>query len=160
MHNLWTTVILPLMRSRRWAGGILALALILAAAGTRGARAQVAAWPTVGTVGPAFNTGFNYGGTPFSGIGGGYSYGAGYGIINYGAGYGIIDGQVGTGYQTAGGLYQQAYGESRPQTTVSLQPLGNVNNLTPGWGRRTRRARLRVSLRSVAPRTPPFDRDR
>ena len=114
--------------------------------------------------------GLGYGFTPFGGYGGsGYASGfgsnpfsvAGYGSVGgYGSspyGYGIGNGQVGSGYRSAGQLYNHAYQVGRPQTTTSFQPLYNIITSLPGWNAPAHRVRRRLHSRPSAPRTPPFD---
>jgi hypothetical protein len=97
-----------------------------------------------------------YGGNPFSTAG--YGSVGGYGISPYG--YGVQTGQVASGYQPAGSLYNSVYQAARPQTTVAFQPLYNAITALPGWNRSTHRTRRRLHSISNAPRPSnisPFD---
>jgi hypothetical protein len=72
-------------------------------------------------------------------------------------GYGIRTGQVGSGYQSAYGLYRQAYSAPRAQTTVALQPLYSAITSLPGWNGPTRRVRRRAHVSYSDPPIPRYD---
>jgi hypothetical protein len=131
------------MRISRWAGLIAVSALIVSAAGVQDAHGQFTSFAGVGqaSVGP---------GAVASGV-----YPAG----NLSLGYGIRNGNIGPGYQSVGGLYGQAYGVSRPQTTVALQPLYSAITSLPGWDGPSYRPHRRIRHRPIAPSTPSFDGD-
>ena len=122
------------MTSRRWFPWIAALLLVLAPADLRSASGQLAGYPSVSQLGAGFGTGAGYGTNALGGYGGGYS---------------IHTGQVGSGYGSTAGLYRQAYGVQRAQTTVALQPLYSAITSLPGWDGPTRRVRRRVRPRAV-----------
>jgi hypothetical protein len=117
-------------------------------------------------------------GFPTAGYGSGYGAAVSGGYGGYGGavassyGYGVRTGQVGSGYQSAGGLYPQVsyprvnYPQggysTRPQTTYSLGPLYSAITSVPGWygPSTTHRVRRRLhTTRPSAPRTPPFNHD-
>jgi hypothetical protein len=140
------------MSLRLWGTTVLVGLLILTTAACGPTRAQYGVsgsrpgYPFAGSYVAA------YGSNPFTGFG---SYSASF---PSGHGYGVGTGQVGAGYQSAGGLYQQAYQAARPQTTVALQPVYDVITSVPGWSGPRPRARRRVrTSRPSVPLTPPFD---
>jgi hypothetical protein len=154
------------MNSRRWNRPILILFFCVALAAAHSARAQygfaIAGNPSVSQLG------LGYGFTPFGGYDasgfGSNPFGvAGYGSVGgYGSspyGYGLGTGQIGSGYQSAGRLYNRAYQAARPQTTTDFQPLYNVITALPGWNAPAHRARRRLHVRPSASSTPPFDND-
>ena len=120
------------MTSRRWFRLIAALVLVLAPADLRGARGQLAGYPSIGQFGGGYGT------SALGGYGGGSS-----------VGYGIRTGQVGSGYGSTAGLYGQAYRVHRAQTTVALQPLYSAITSLPGWDGPTRRVHRRVRPRPL-----------
>jgi hypothetical protein len=156
------------MISQRWNKPISALSFCVVLAGADSARAQIgfatAGYPTVSQFG------LGYGFSPFGGYDdSGYASGfgsnpfgvAGYGSVGgYGAspyGYGVGTGQIGSGYQSANGLYNRAYQAARAQTTTDFQPLYNVITALPGWNAPAHRARRRLHARASVSSTPPFD---
>ena len=91
-----------------------------------------------------------YGANPYAGYA---SFGG-----SYSSGYGVRTGQIGSGYLSAGRLYQQGYQAARPLTTTNFQPLYSAITSVPGWyGPATSRPRRRLHSRPSVPRTPPFD---
>lgn len=123
------------MTARRRVMLTAALGLGLALAGPRGAHGQSGALGT-------------YGGNSFGNFG-----------VTPSFGYGIRTGQLGPGYQSAGGIYRPSYYANRPQTTIQLQPLFSAITSLPGWdGPTTRRVHRRVHTRAAGPRIPPYDR--
>jgi len=156
------------MSSGRWSTPIVIVGFCLALAAGGSARGQdglhgIPGYPSVSQFG------LGYGSTPFGGFGGhsataglgsnpfgtaGYGSIGGYGSSPYG--YGLRNGRIGSGYQPAGRLYNQAY-QSRPQTTLALQPLYDIITSVPGWSSRPHRARRRLYSQPSAPLTPAFD---
>jgi hypothetical protein len=122
-----------------------ALGLGLALTGPGGARGQFSAG---GSSFGQLNTGSVYGANTLGGIG--------YGPAR---GYGIRTGQIGPGYQSAGGLYGRSYAAARPQTTVALQPLYSAITSLPGWNGPTRSLHRRVHRRPAEPPIQRYDRD-
>ena len=66
-------------------------------------------------------------------------YGRGYGstpVGGYGAfpqGYATGTGEMESGYQAAGQLYNQAHQTGTPQTTIASRPVFDITTSTPGW---------------------------
>jgi hypothetical protein len=148
------------MRPRRRFTTITALGLILAAAGGRGAYGQFVGGQAPGVFNGGFGTGGGYGINSFGSFAGVNTFGSFAGVSSLG--YNIRNGTVGTGYGSASGLYGQAYGADRSQTTVALQPLYSAITSLPGWSGTggTHRVRHRVHhAQPSVPRTPTFDRD-
>ena len=87
----------------------------------------------------------------------GYGSVGGYGVSPYG--YGITNGRLGSGYQSAGGLYNRAYQAARPQTTIAYQPLINAITSLTDWNGPVHRPRRRLHSQASAPRIQPFDAD-
>jgi hypothetical protein len=85
----------------------------------------------------------------------GYAAVGGYGYSPYG--YGVRNGQVGSGYQSAAGLYSNAFRAGRPQTTTDFQPLMSAITSLPGWNAPVHRVRHRLDSQTSASRPPPFD---
>ena len=85
----------------------------------------------------------------------GYAAVGGYGYSPYG--YGVGNGQVGSGYQSAAVLYNNAYRAGRPQTTTDFQPLMSAITSLPGWNAPVHRVRHRLDSQTSASRPSPFD---
>ena len=85
----------------------------------------------------------------------GYAAVGGYGYSPYG--YGVGNGQVGSGYQSAAVLYNNAYRAGRPQTTTNFQPLMSAITSLPGWNAPVHRVRHRLDSQTSASRPSPFD---
>jgi hypothetical protein len=85
----------------------------------------------------------------------GYAAVGGYGYSPYG--YGVRNGQVGSGYQSAAVLYNNAYRAGRPQTTTDFQPLMSAITSLPGWNAPVHRVRHRLDSQTSASRPSPFD---
>ena len=141
------------MRSRLGSLSVMALLLATVGIGTGGpARAQIGlaggipGYPAVSQFSAGYGSN-SYGSAGYAGGFGAYpSYG-----------YGVNNGRVGTGYGSAGRLYQQSYQAARPQTTIALQPLYSAITSLPGWNGPTHRIRRRLHTRPAPPRAALFD---
>src|ERR1700677_1875294 len=76
----------------------------------------------------------------------GHGYGStptgGYGAFPYG--YAPLNGAMGSGYQGAGQLYNQAAQAAVPVAPIAPQPVFDVKTATPGWYTPARRAHRRL----------------
>jgi hypothetical protein len=90
-------------------------------------------------------------------------YGHGYGstpVGGYGAfpnGYAPLNGAMGSGYQGAGQLYDQAAQAAVPVAPNATRPVFDVTTATPGWYTPARRARRRLRAQPNAVQALPFD---
>ena len=108
------------------------------------------AWGVPAAVGASGSAFGDYGSSPYSG----YGTVGGYGYSPY-SGYGVAQGRIGTAYQGAGSLYQQAQRSTSPQTTRLLQPVYDIITSAPGWNRARSAARHRP--RPALPREQLLD---
>ena len=109
------------MTSRRWFPWIAAMVLVLAPADLRGARGQLAGYPSIGQFGGGYGT---------SALGGTAAAPP--------SGMASAPARSGAGYASTAGLYGQAYRVHRAQTTVALQPLYSaITSLPDGTARRS-----------------------